>query len=132
MVRIMTGFHLYKIYFFLIFILITIFSGCNKRITSPSDQKISDSLRIDIPRFGTDVSFEAISWNIQNFPRLGDQTLSSVVEIIRDLDADLFALQEIEDTISFRRLLSLLPEYDGIYSDDVYSGGGYQKNRRHL
>lgn len=120
-------FTVHKNYIYVIGILLALLWGCNKRINSPSEQKVADSLRIDLPRFGSDVSFEAITWNIQNFPRLGDQTILDIVEIINDVDADLFALQEIEDTVSFRRLLSLLPGYDGLYSDDVYSGGEYQK-----
>lgn len=120
-------FTLHKNYIYVLGILLALLWGCNKRINSPSDQKVADSLRIDLPRFGSDISFEAITWNIQNFPRLGDQTILDMVEIINDLDADLFALQEIEDTVSFRRLLSLLPGYNGLYSDDVYSGGEYQK-----
>ena len=116
-----------NIFFILALILAVLLIDCNKRVNSPVDNTIPDSLRIDLPRFGSDVSFEAISWNIQNFPRLGDQTIQDVAEIIQDLDADLFGVQEIEDTSSFRSLLSKLPEYDGIYSDDIYSGGEYQK-----
>jgi exonuclease III len=118
---------LHSLYFILFLVLLLILDGCNKRVNSPVDDTIPDSLRIDLPRFGSDVSFEAISWNIQNFPRLGDQTVQDVAEIVQDLDADIFGMEEIEDTSSFRNLLSMLPEYDGIYSDDIYSGGEYQK-----
>ena len=118
---------LHSNYFGLLLILLIFFLGCNKRVNSPTDGTIPDSLRIDLPRFGSDITFEAISWNIQNFPRLGDQTIQDVAEIVLDLDADLFGMEEIEDTSSFRSLLAFLPEYDGIYSDDLYSGGEYQK-----
>ena len=114
-------------YFVLFIVLLVFIFSCNKRINSPDDLEIPDSLRIDIPRFGSDISFEVVSWNLQNFPRLGEQTIQDVAEIVYDLDADLFGLQEIEDTSSFRRLLSFLPDYEGIYSDDLYSGTEYQK-----
>jgi len=36
-------------------------------------------------------------------------------------------MQEIADTNAFRELINSLNDYDGIYSDDVYSSGEYQK-----
>jgi len=102
-------------------------NGCNQRVSNPVQVVLPDSQRINIPPFGRDSSFDIISWNIQNYPKLNDQTVSNVAEIISDLDAEIFGMQEIEDTSSFRQLLNLLPEYSGAYSTDVYSGGTYQK-----
>lgn len=102
-------------------------NGCNQRINNPVQVVLPDSQRINIPAFGKDSSFDLISWNIQNYPKLNEQTVSNVAEIITDLDAEIFGMQEIEDTSSFRQLLILLPEYDGVYSTDVYNSGTYQK-----
>jgi predicted extracellular nuclease len=122
-----TGVEVRSSYFSLFLIFLVFIFSCNKRINSPDDLEIPDSLRIDLPRFGSDISFEVMSWNIENFPKLGEQTIQDVAEIVYDLEADLFGLVEIADTSSFRRLLSFLPAYDGIYSDDQYSPGEYQK-----
>jgi len=110
-----------------IFIPYLFFSGCNQRINNPEETIVPDSQRINIPSFGSDLSFEVVSWNIQNYPKLGDQTISNVVEIITDLDADIYGMQEMEDTVSFRRLLDSIPDYGGLFSSDVYSSGNYQK-----
>ncbi len=107
--------------------LILVVASCNQRINEPENQVLPDSLRIKIPVFGLNSSLEIVTWNIQNFPKLGEQTVSDVAEIIKDLDADIYGMQEIQDTLSFRRLLSLVPQYDGLYSSDIYNGGDYQK-----
>jgi predicted extracellular nuclease len=108
-------------------ILYLFISGCNQRINNPEDTNVPDSQRINIPQFGTDLSLEIVSWNIQNYPKLNDQTISNVSEIITDLDADVYGMQEIEDTTSFRRLLDSIPEYGGLFSLDRYTSGEYQK-----
>ncbi|GAB4377566.1 MAG: hypothetical protein Kow0042_25490 [Calditrichia bacterium] len=109
----------------LVFLLI--FSGCNKRTSNGPDIQIPDSSRIKLEPFGSENSLEILTWNIENFPKIGAQTVTDVVEIIRDLGADIIAMQEIRDTVSFRLVLSKLPNYDGTYSNDVYGDGSYQK-----
>lgn len=108
-------------------IAVGLFFACNQRVTSPEDETVPDSTRIQLPVFGSEYSLDIVTWNIQNFPKLGNQTVTDVAEIIRDLDADIYGMQEIEDTLSFRQLINNLPEYDGIYSSDIYGGGEYQK-----
>lgn len=115
------------LYFSYLFSVILLFSGCNKRVNNPTEEKLPDSLRIDIPAFGSEGTLEIVTWNIENFPKLKEQTVTDVVEIIRDLDADLYGMQEIEDTVSFRAVLDRLPGYGGLYSSDEYSFGNYQK-----
>lgn len=109
--------------------------GCNKRVTNPPISQPPDSSRIQLPRFGGDDSLEIAAWNIEWFP-YGDpdnprsdqnRTISDVAEIMKDLDIDLYAMEEIADTLAFRQLLTELPGYDGVYSSDVYSFGQYQK-----
>ncbi len=101
--------------------------GCNTRVTNPPDEPPPDSERIDLAPIGSDSTLEVVTWNVENFPQLNDQTISDVKEIILDLDADLYALEEIADTNSFRKLLNQLPDYDGLYSSDTYYNGSYQK-----
>ncbi len=101
--------------------------SCNKRVTNSSDQPPPDSTRIQIPRFGGDDSLEIAAWNIEWFPKRGSTTVRDVAEIMRDLDIDLYAMEEIADTSAFRTLLTELGEYDGFYSSDIYAFGQYQK-----
>lgn len=75
---------------------------------------------------GTDTTFEITTWNIENFPKAGTATLAALRSIIPRLQIDLFAVQEIADTIAFQDLVASLAGYSGIYSADDY-GSFYQK-----
>ncbi len=103
------------------------FLGCSKRVTNgdlPGTPENGETSRI--PAFGTDQTFEIATWNIQNFPKAGENTLKLLAEIIQSLEIDVYAVQEIQDTLAFRQLMDRLPDYDGIYSADTYSSW-YQK-----
>lgn len=80
-----------------------------------------------LPAFGEENTLEIVTWNIQEFPKEGQTTISKVENIIRDSDVDIFAIQEIADTNAFRQVLMDLPGYNGLYSEDTYSDGSYQK-----
>jgi hypothetical protein len=110
---------------FLSIYLIFFSNNCNKRTALPVENHLPDSIRVDIPKFGTDSSLDIISWNIEQFPKLKEEkekTISTVTEIIIDLDADLYGVQEITDVESFIKLINNLEDYDGTHSNDVSSG----------
>jgi endonuclease/exonuclease/phosphatase family metal-dependent hydrolase len=71
---------------------------------------------------GQESTFELVTWNLKYFPQTSS-TVEEVANIVEALDVDMYALQEINDTTAFRDLLKLLPEYDGRFSEDVYSWG---------
>jgi endonuclease/exonuclease/phosphatase family metal-dependent hydrolase len=89
---------------------------------------ISDSYALVAPR-GTDSTFEILTWNTHEFPGTGFRTIDTLAILINDLDIDMVALQEIEDTVSFRGLLARLPGWDGVYApyDYYYQGIPYMK-----
>ena len=66
-------------------------------------------------------TFDIITWNLQDFPKSGRETIEYVATVLLAQDADLVALQEISDSLSFQNLLSLLPDWEGHY---VYSAQG--------
>ena len=72
--------------------------------------------------FGTDSTFEVITWNIEWFPKNGSMTVDSVSKIIESLDADLLGLQEISDTTICRQMINNLPGYE-LFMDDEWFGG---------
>lgn len=72
-------------------------------------------------------ALEIATWNLEHFPLNGTTSIERIAEIIKQLDIDIFALQEIEDISAFQQLLDKLPEYNGLFSDDQYQGGDYQK-----
>lgn len=106
---------------------VIILAGCSKRTTIFQEEEPPVPTQIEVPQFGNDENLEIVSWNIENFPKEGDNTITDVAEIIKDLKADIFAVQEIADTVAFRQLLNKLQNYNGIYSPDVYGDGSYQK-----
>ncbi len=79
-----------------------------------------------LPR-GTDTTLDVATWNIQNFPRDGDQTIGALLGLVPQLDLDIYAIEEVEDTEAFRRLVGGLTGYDGLYSSDDYGNNSYQK-----
>jgi endonuclease/exonuclease/phosphatase family metal-dependent hydrolase len=85
----------------------------------------SNAQNLNIPAFGTDSTFEAITWNIEWFPKNGQTTVNYVHEIILDLDVDLLALQEIDDKTYFDQLLEGLDGWDGYYVVSEYSNLAY-------
>ncbi|MDX1409952.1 MAG: endonuclease/exonuclease/phosphatase family protein, partial [Saprospiraceae bacterium] len=78
--------------------------------------------------FGTDSTLEVMTWNIERFPKDGFTTIEHVADIIEALDADLIALQEIDDQQSFDAILNLLGDRAGYWDDDALSGLAYIYN----
>jgi endonuclease/exonuclease/phosphatase family metal-dependent hydrolase len=84
-----------------------------------------EELPPDPLRLGSDSTFEIATWNLMNFPA-SSSTPARVAELIRRMDIDLIAVQEINDTASFRTLVLDLPGYEGMVLDDVCSMGEFQ------
>ena len=72
--------------------------------------------------FGTDSTFEVVTWNIEWFPKNGSITVDSVSKIIASLDVDLIGLQEIDDTTICRQMINNLPGYE-LFMDNSWFGG---------
>lgn len=70
-----------------------------------------------------DETFEVVTWNIEwfgdagNGPDNDEQQLSNVIEVIREIDAEIYAFQEIADQSDFATLLDSLNEYGGFVAD---------------
>jgi endonuclease/exonuclease/phosphatase family metal-dependent hydrolase len=75
--------------------------------------------------FGTDATLEVVTWNIERFPKNNQTTIDHVKRVITAIDADVYALQEINDTNSFNILVNSLPDYDGYITSDKFRGLAY-------
>ena len=64
--------------------------------------------------FGTDSTLEVVTWNLEHFPKNDVVTVDLVARAIMTLDADILALQEIEDPGFFRELDDRLSDWTGI------------------
>lgn len=67
--------------------------------------------------FGSAGTFDVVTWNIQDFPRSGQSTINYVSQIVQELNADVIALQEIDNRTSFQQLLDDLEGWDGYYTN---------------
>lgn len=75
--------------------------------------------------FGTDNTFEIITWNIEHFPKKGQTTIDYVKRVITAIDADVYAIQEVSNISSFNQLVNSLPDYDGYLVSDKFRGLAY-------
>ena len=78
-------------------------------------------------QFGTDSTFDIISWNIEWFPK-NNNTAGEVQEILTELNADIYALQEIEDTTLLKQVVSNIPGYECYFKSTYYGGLAYVYN----
>jgi len=72
--------------------------------------------------FGTDSTFDVVTWNIEWFPKNGSITVDSVSKIIEYLDVDLIGLQEVDDSTLCRQMIDNLPGYE-LFMDNGWFGG---------
>jgi len=75
--------------------------------------------------FGTDETFEVMTWNIEWFPKNNQITVDYVTQIIQALDIDLLAIQEVDDIDMFDQMLNGLPEYTGYLESAWFAGLAY-------
>lgn len=93
--------------------IITLFLSCSTDLSNSNNYP-----EIQITKIGSDSTFEIGTWNILFFPVNGNTTITTVKEIIKGMDLDLIAVQEISDTNSFTNMLNDLPEWNGFFSND--------------
>ncbi len=90
--------------------------------------KIVSAQNLNDLYFGTDSTFEVVSWNIEWFPKNGNTTANYVETILTNLNADVYALQEIGDTTLLKTLVSNIPGYECHFVSSYYGGLTYVYN----
>lgn len=87
---------------------------------SPTDCKYPKSKfhpdKWNISSVNTFENIEIITWNCEFFPTAWEETIETLSELVSDLDADIYAFQEIRYTGWFSKLMEKLPGYDFIIS----------------
>jgi len=83
------------------------------------------SQNLDDLEFGTDSTFEVMTWNIEWFPKDGMNTVYYVSQIISALDVDLIAVQEIDDKTKFGQMVANLDGWDAYFMYGEYQGLAY-------
>ena len=62
--------------------------------------------------FGSDATLEVVTWNIEHFPKNFSATVEYTAQIMRGLNADIYALQEIESIAHFEDMIETLNNDD--------------------
>ncbi len=100
----------------------------NYRVAVQLDSTISSwsnevSLELNIwfegLEFGTDQTLDIITWNIEHFPKANQITVDYLTQLILVLDAEVYALQEIESESYFDTLLVQINLLD---TENTWSG----------
>ncbi len=79
-----------------------------------------------------EATFDVVTWNIEWFGDAGngpsdlDLQLENVKKVIEDLDADVYAFQEITNLDRFYELVEALPGYEGFHSTAVSDAGTFE------
>ena len=81
------------------------------------EKNSSDGNNSLLPNLDLQDGIEVVTWNIENFPKLGQRTIDSVASIITSLNADIYCLQEISSMAMFADLVEILDEYSYVASD---------------
>ncbi|PKD44427.1 endonuclease/exonuclease/phosphatase family protein [Rhodohalobacter barkolensis] len=84
----------------------------------PAERYIPEGDDID-----KDLTFDVVTWNIEWFgaenlgPEDNDLQMNNVIRVIEEIDADIFALQEIANQVAFFGLVDSLDNYSGFTSN---------------
>ncbi|MBN1388291.1 MAG: endonuclease/exonuclease/phosphatase family protein [Bacteroidales bacterium] len=60
-------------------------------------------------------TFDIVTYNIEEYPKYGDETAEVVAELIKEMNVDIIALQEISSEAEFDKLVDRLIGWEGEY-----------------
>ena len=76
-------------------------------------------------QFGSDSTLDIMTWNIEAFPKAGQNTMDSVRKIVEALDMDIIGVQEINDTNAFKAMMLTINGYSGFAKLNYLVGLGF-------
>jgi endonuclease/exonuclease/phosphatase family metal-dependent hydrolase len=100
-----------RIILFILFISLFIPASCRKTPEPPSPGEIVDFKACVTT--GESSSFEIVTFNLEGFPKAGSLTTMTVSNLIRALNPDVIALQEMINESDFDKLVKELPGWEG-------------------
>lgn len=78
--------------------------------------------------FGSEDTFEIMTWNIEHFPKNGQTTVNYVSSIIEALEVDIIAVQEVENINYFEQMIGGLSNYSSYLESSWFAGLAYIYN----
>ena len=64
---------------------------------------------------GTASTIDIISFNVEGFPKAGYTSVTALSALVKAMDPDIVALQEVASEADFTRLVKLTPGWSGIF-----------------
>lgn len=98
-------------------------------ITLHLNAKNQDFSKIE---FGTNETLDIATWNIEWFPKNGTTTVNYVKEVINAAKIDVWAIQEVEDTIAFRKMVDEIEGYNWYIPPGWFGGLAYIYNNKQI
>lgn len=98
-----------------VFITLLLLSGssCRKVPQPPSPDDKTLFAACVIP--GTPQSLDIITFNVEGFPKEGYTSVTAVAALLKTIDPDVVALQEVASEGDFNRLVALMPGWSGAF-----------------
>jgi len=87
--------------------------SCRRIPDPPSPDDISLFAACVIP--GTTATIDIVSFNVEGFPKAGYTSVTALSALIKAMDPDIVALQEVASEADFNRLVKLMPGWTGIF-----------------
>lgn len=102
-----------RIILFVLILSLFVNSSCRKTPEPPSPGKVTDFE--PCVEAGSVNSFEIVTFNLEGFPKSGSLTIMTVSNLIKAIDPDVIALQELVNESDFNKLLKELPGWEGLF-----------------
>jgi endonuclease/exonuclease/phosphatase family metal-dependent hydrolase len=112
-IRNMSGRHLFLIYA-LVFLYAVPLSSCRKEPSPPSPDDTGLFSACVIP--GTPTSLDIVTFNVEGFPKAGYASVTTLAALIKTMDPDVVALQEVASEADFNRLVKLMNGWSGYFN----------------
>ena len=88
-------------------------SSCRRIPDPPSPDDTSLFAACVTP--GTAATIDIISFNVEGFPKAGYTSVTALSALVKAMDPDIVALQEVASEADFNRLVKLMPGWTGIF-----------------
>lgn len=89
--------------------------SCRKDPLPPSPEDPEVFAACVIP--GTPATLDIATFNVEGFPKNGHTSVVALASLIKAIDADVVALQEVASEADFNRMITLMPGWSGEFYD---------------
>jgi len=91
--------------------------GCGSSVTNdPPPPPPPEPALFETLSFGSNSTFDVVTWNLQTYPRSNMDTIEYAAAAIMKMKADVIAVQEIMNWVAFDMLVEQLDGYDGYHA----------------